>query len=120
MSRAPVRGLKEFPQTGGLSMRERNELPSWLPGQSIMPAGQTTKGNQHISHSKQTRFNQLNELSVRSDLGSENGQSAGSKGDTGEVPLTLVTIFKARLGGVRRREEGLLHQGEPVASFYAL
>lgn len=40
VSRAPVRGLKEFPQTGGLSMRERSELPSWVPGQSIMPAAQ--------------------------------------------------------------------------------
>lgn len=39
VSRAPVRGLKEFPQTGGLSIRERNELPSWLPGQSIIPGG---------------------------------------------------------------------------------
>lgn len=26
--RAPVNGLKEFPHTGGLSIRERNELPS--------------------------------------------------------------------------------------------
>lgn len=43
MSKAPVRGLKEFPQTGGLSMRERNELPSWLPGQSIIPVAQTRK-----------------------------------------------------------------------------
>lgn len=28
VSRAPVSGLKEFPHTGGLSIRERNELPS--------------------------------------------------------------------------------------------
>lgn len=43
VSRAPVRGLKEFPHTGGLSIRDRNELPSWLPGQSIIPAAQTRK-----------------------------------------------------------------------------
>jgi hypothetical protein len=34
---APVRGLKELPHTGGFSIRERNELPSWVPGQSIIP-----------------------------------------------------------------------------------
>lgn len=28
VSKAPVSGLKEFPDTGGLSMRDRSELPS--------------------------------------------------------------------------------------------
>lgn len=42
VSRAPVSGLKEFPQTGGFSMRERRELPSWTPGQSIIPANMRT------------------------------------------------------------------------------
>lgn len=28
VSRAPVSGLNEFPHTGGLSIKERNELPS--------------------------------------------------------------------------------------------
>ena len=37
MSSAPVRGLKEFPHTGGFSIRERSELPSCAPGQSIIP-----------------------------------------------------------------------------------
>lgn len=48
VSRAPVRGLKEFPHTGGLSIRERKELPSWVPGQSIIPAPQKIKDKTKI------------------------------------------------------------------------
>lgn len=141
MSKAPVRGLKEFPHTGGLSMRERNELPSWLPGQSIIPVAQTRKekrkwgnflqyagdfffffphipfGKETTEHAtsgsliqkknKQTKLNQLDELSAcpdtsRSDSSLQVVKSAGSKADTGGVLLTLVfdmTIFKARLEG---------------------
>lgn len=37
MSMVPVRGVKELPQMGGFSMRERRLLLSWEPGRSIMP-----------------------------------------------------------------------------------
>lgn len=37
VSMVPVRGVKELPQMGGFSMRERRLLLSWEPGRSIMP-----------------------------------------------------------------------------------
>lgn len=50
VSMAPVRGLKEFPQTGGFSINERRELPSWEPRVSIMPGGEQRSHNPEVSN----------------------------------------------------------------------
>lgn len=57
VSRAPVSGLKEFPHTGGLSIRERNELPSCVPGQSIIPAEKQKRSKRKCSAVFTGKFN---------------------------------------------------------------